>query len=155
MVDIIPRKPVNVLIWVSKLRLMWLHFLFRKSSLIGTVLIESHKPREVISPTCDKPLDILIQATPAAFKNPQGNWRRTKLQSHANRSFRMCFWVVNDTGERPEDPQETALMILKIFLITLAQMILLLYDLLPKAKSFLLCGLQIKSKASLGPPISI
>lgn len=86
-----------------------------------------------ISPTFAKPFHLIVQATPKAYKEAQGEWRRASLKSNARTVIRLANWAVGDLDDpRCQSIEESTMMWLKVFLILPLEVPLLLREILAK-----------------------
>jgi hypothetical protein len=93
---------------------------------LGRITEQPKDLARYISSTYAKPFHIIVQATPKAFKEPQGEWRRTSLKGYSNTLLRLSVWAVGDLGDPlPKGSTELTLMWLKVLLVLPAEMILL------------------------------
>ena len=66
----------------------------RHRDVLGRV---TQRPRDLlryISPSDGKPAHVLVQATPQAYRSPQGEWRRVKLKGNAPTLMRLSIWTL-------------------------------------------------------------
>lgn len=79
-----------------------------------------------LSPTYAKPFHLIVQATPQAFMDRQGEWRRTELTGKSHSLIRLSVWAIGDIRDpRPVDSTEFLLLSLKVFLILPAMIVLM------------------------------
>ena len=79
-----------------------------------------------VSPTYAKIFYLIVQATPRAYGENQGEWRRRKLIGNANTLIRVAVWTVGDLNDPlPKDRTEQALLALRVLLVLPAMMCLM------------------------------
>ncbi|MCJ1356578.1 MAG: hypothetical protein MMC33_006573 [Icmadophila ericetorum] len=74
--------------------------------ILGRITQRAKDVLRYISPTDAKPSHMLVQATPQAFRSPQGDWRRSRLRGTAPSLILLSVWALGGGEDPPADYQE-------------------------------------------------
>lgn len=106
---------------------------FHHRDYLGRLTFKTQDLARYISSTYAKPFHLIVQATPKAFDEPQGEWRRASLKANARTVIRLANWAVGDLGDpRCQNMEEYAIMWSKVFLVLPLEVPLLLREILAK-----------------------